>query len=80
MGMPQKTRLNLFLEIMSSNLPSIAENETWAFTIATLRAFIVSRAEEKDKKLQEWELMAIVSYIIFVHFLFFFESNRFWQL
>ena len=61
MGLPPKTRLTLFLDILSSNIASVAEFEAWTFAIATLRAWVVIRSEEKEKKLQEWELMAIVS-------------------
>jgi hypothetical protein len=63
MGLPPKSRLTLFLDILSSNIPSVAEFEAWTFAIATLRSWIVIRSEEKekDRKIHEWEVMAIVS-------------------
>ena len=77
MGMPQKTKLNLFLDILSSNIPAVSEFEAYTFAIATLRAFIVNKPE----KLHEWELMSIVYFSTsYKNFCFLFDNIRYWLL
>jgi hypothetical protein len=66
MSMPPNTRLALFLDILSSNTAKVTELAPWTLAVASLRAFIVSKAEEKDRtKVHDWELMALVSFILF---------------